>query len=221
VRIDAATAEVMRALADGGARAIVLKGPAIVAWLYADGGRRPYLDSDLLIRPADEGIAEAVLRKLGFEPRWDQSTMPDWWQEHGSEWAREVDGVLVDLHRSLPGVGVDDASAWQILSRETEPVPVAGLEAPALSLPGRALHVSLHAAQHGRGWGKGLADLERALQVADASIWIRAAAAGCSTKAGSGRASARRRRLLPRAGPSAPRWRRGRMISRVRSLPEF
>jgi hypothetical protein len=34
----------------------------------------------------------------------------------------------------------------------------------------------LHAAQHGAGWGKGRADLERALVVADEGLWREAAA---------------------------------------------
>ena len=171
VRIDAATAEVLRGFGAVGAQAVVLKGPAVAAWLYADGGRRPYLDSDLLVRPDDQPRAEAVLRKLGFEPRVDHAAMPAWWEEHGSEWSRTDDGVLLDLHRSLPGVRTDDETAWDVLSHGTQPILIAGMEAPALSLAGRALHVSLHAAQHGSGWGKGIGDLERALELADASVW--------------------------------------------------
>jgi hypothetical protein len=175
LRIDAATVEVLRAFAAGNVEARLLKGASLVQWLYPDGRRLPYLDSDLLVRPGDEATAEAALEQLGFVRRWDESGMPEWWREHGSDWRRESDGVLVDLHRSLPGVAADARTMWAVLAHPTMTVAIAGYEAPALALPGRALHVALHAAQHGSGWGKGQKDLERALSVADEALWIEAA----------------------------------------------
>ena len=58
----------------------------------------------------------------------------------------------MDLHRSLPGVAVGEESAWRLLSADPAVVPVAGRSVPALALPGRALHVALHAAHHGVRW---------------------------------------------------------------------
>jgi hypothetical protein len=175
LRIDAATAEVLQAFMAAGVECRLLKGASFVQWLYADGDRLPYLDSDLLVRPGDERAAEAELEKLGFVRRWDESGMPDWWREHGSEWGRDSDGVLVDLHRSLPGAGADAQTTWAVLAQPAPTVTIAGHEAPALALPGRALHVALHAAQHGSGWGKGLKDLERSLAVVDEALWRHAA----------------------------------------------
>ena len=102
--------------------------------------------------------------------------MPDWWREHASVWFRAEDGVTVDLHRRLAGVVADAGSAWNILAADTDEVIVGGRAVPALSLPGRAFHIALHVAQHGAKWGKGWDDLQRALKVADASVWREAAA---------------------------------------------
>jgi hypothetical protein len=174
LRIDAATAEVLGALAGAGVEALLLKGATISRWLY--DGARGYTDCDLWVRPGDVDGAERTLRSLGFEERVDRRGLPDWWQEHGSEWTRSVDGVWVDLHRTLPGVGVDPELAWRTLSATSETVPVAGYPAHALGRSARALHLALHAAQHGEAWGRVLADLEHALAVADEPVWNEAAA---------------------------------------------
>jgi hypothetical protein len=150
---------------------VLLKGPTLTSWLYRDGERRSYLDSDLLIRPGHEIEAENALRSLGFVPAWDESTLPNWWREHGSDWMRNADGVRVDLHRNLPGAKAEPQLAWDALTHEIARVPVAGYDAPALGLPARALHVVLHAVQHGGDWGKGRGDLDRALALVDDVTW--------------------------------------------------
>ena len=174
LRIDAATAEVLSALRAAGIEALLLKGASIARWLY--DGTRGYTDSDLWVRPGAGRAADQVMQELGFEKLVDEGGLPDWWQEHGSHWSRSADAVCVDLHRTLPGVGVDTESAWRTLSVDDTVVEVAGYPAPALSLAGRALNIALHAAHHGSGWGKVLADLERALQLVDDSVWAQAAA---------------------------------------------
>jgi hypothetical protein len=176
LRIDAATAEVLQAFAEAGVQSMVLKGPSLTTWLYAPGERRSYRDSDLLVAPGHEQAAETALEGLGFERRWDQSTLPDWWHEHGSDWSRAQDGVRVDLHRSLPGLGADADAVWSALAATKETIRVGGHDAPTLSLAGRALHVALHAVQHGADWGKGRGDLDRALEMADEATWRQAAA---------------------------------------------
>lgn len=173
LRIDAATAEVLGALEGADVEALLLKGATIARWLY--DGARGYTDCDLWVRPGDVDCAERILRRLGFEEWVDRRGLPDWWQEHGSEWTRSLDGVCVDLHRTMPGLGVDPEVAWHTLSATSETVPVAGYPARALGRPGRALHLALHAAQHGEAWGRVLADLEQALEVADEPVWNDAA----------------------------------------------
>jgi hypothetical protein len=175
LRIDSATAEIARSLAGAGVDSLVLKGPAIASWLYSEAEPRYYLDSDLLVRPAHLAQAESVFKRLGFAKRFDDSRMPDWWREHASEWRRGADGVLVDVHRTLPGVGIGDEQAWGLLSAQTCSITVAGESVPTLALPARTLHIALHAGHHGVAWAKPLADLERAIHSVEEVIWRDAA----------------------------------------------
>lgn len=171
LRLDAATAEVMARFEQAGVAALLLKGPAVRRWLYPDEASRTYMDCDLLVAPTDLAGAEDVLAALGYERYFDDRNMPSWWREHAGEWVREGDGVTVDLHRTLPGVGVDSELAWPLLAANPGRVLVDNREVPALSLAGRGLHVVLHAAQHGAGWSKPLDDLRRALRSTDATFW--------------------------------------------------
>lgn len=175
LRVDAATAEVGRAFDAAGVSHLLLKGPSFAQWLYDAGDPRGYIDSDLLVPPGHQEQARGVLTGLGFEPRYDRTGLPDWWLEHAHEWWRATDGVWVDLHDALPGAGVDSQAAWAVLTEATDEIIVAGYTARALQVPGRALHVALHAAHHGELWGKTNDDLQRALDRADDSVWRAAA----------------------------------------------
>jgi hypothetical protein len=175
LRLDAAAAEVVRAFAAADLECLLLKGRSLDAWLFPEGDRLAYLDVDLLVAPASEPIASEVLRRIGFERRFDEDAMPEWWREHGSEWCRPEDGVLVDLHRRLSGIGLEPQSAWRVLLNGADTILVGGCETLTLGLPARALHVALHAAHHGAEGPKSLDDLDRALDVADEDLWMRAA----------------------------------------------
>ena len=71
-------------------------------------GRCPSSDPlRLLIAPDDLARAEEVLVLLGYRRYWDHRRMPSWWREHAGEWLRDHDRVVLDVHRTLPGVGVD------------------------------------------------------------------------------------------------------------------
>jgi Uncharacterised nucleotidyltransferase len=166
---------VLRKFELAGVRAVLLKGPSIARWLYAEGESRGYLDCDLLIAPASGEAAARALQSLGYRRSFDDRSMPAWWREHAGVWVRDADGMTVDLHSALPGVGADAESAWSVLSTDTDTVMVAGYRAPILALPARALHVALHAAQHGVGWARPIAELERALAAGDDQLWITAA----------------------------------------------
>ena len=174
LRIDAATGEVLRAFDAAGIRGVLLKGPALTEW-YAEDPARSYLDCDIWIAPVDVDAAGEALARLGFERLVDDRTLPAWWQEHDSNWRRDLDGVVVDLHRRLQGVGVDDETAWRTLSATCETIMLAGHPTPVLSVPARALYVTLHAAHHGMAWGKALSHVERALRAVDESAWLEAA----------------------------------------------
>jgi len=130
LRLDAATAEVLRSFDRAGLRALVLKGPSTASWLYGEAEPRAYLDCDLLIAPSDLAAAEEVLESLGYTRHFDARRMPSWWREHATAWVREGDEVTVDLHRTLPGVGVEAEATWLALSADTNIVMVAGYPAP-------------------------------------------------------------------------------------------
>lgn len=170
LRIDAATAEVMEALERDGAPSILLKGPALADW-EADRFARAYADCDLWVAPATIGAAERTLAELGFTPPDDERGLPAWWREHASNWTRELDGVAVDLHRVLQGVGTAPEHAWEVLSARTDAVVVAGYRARRLATAGRALYVALHAAHHGERADRSLLRLETALAAAGEGVW--------------------------------------------------
>jgi hypothetical protein len=176
LRVDAATAEILRDFDAAGVKSVLLKGASLIGWLYPKAEAWSYLDCDLLVRPADLHDAERTLTELGFTKHLDEREMPAWWREHASDWLRRVDGVIIDLHCALPGVEVDAEAAWLLLAETTDTVIVARYPAPILALPARALHVVLHAAQHGADSGKSLRHLERALALTEESTWLQATA---------------------------------------------
>ena len=176
LRVDAVTAEVLQAFDAAAVSSVLLKGPAIARWLYLDGDPRPYRDCDLLVPPSQIDAAQTALGRAGLNRAFDLEGLPDWWREHAGEWWSPEHRVYVDLHRTLPGVGVDDEAAWRILSADTETIVVGGQPAKALGLPARALHIALHAAQHGEGFHKPMADLGHALAGLDVTTWRGAAA---------------------------------------------
>jgi putative nucleotidyltransferase-like protein len=174
LRVDHATAEVLVAFRAAGVQALLLKGPSISRWLYRDGEVRPYRDSDLLVRPSDMTAAGRALAGIGYVPELDERAMPAWWRPHASAWLNAERRAFVDVHRTLQGVGVDDELAWALLSRGTETLIVAGVDAAVLSLPARTLYVALTAANDGPS-GQAGADLEHALAQLPETTWRAAA----------------------------------------------
>jgi Uncharacterised nucleotidyltransferase len=174
LRADITTAEVTSAFEESGIRSILLKGPVLNRWLYADG-MRPYRDSDLLVAPADITRAEEILARRGFEHApLDDLTFDRPWHAHA--WIRARDGANVDLHRTLIGVGAGAEKVWSVLWAQTQQALVEGTTAQVLAPPALALHVALHAAQDGRRLGSPLEDLRRALDQVNDATWRAAAA---------------------------------------------
>ena len=87
-----------------------------------------------------------------------------------------------------------------MLSAETETMVIGGSSVLVLSLPARALHVVLHAVQHGVEWDGPMADLGRALEAGDDRLWRRAAQ--LAVELGATDAFAAGLHLLPSAGPA-------------------
>jgi putative nucleotidyltransferase-like protein len=160
--IDGTAARLAEAFAAAGVRCILLKG-ATLSNLY--DGARHYSDVDLLVAPAALDAAEAALADLRFARSHDDP--------HSRIWRR--DALDVDLHTTLVGAGVEPARVWEVLSGQTETIAVGGAPVEALNGPGRALHVVLHAAQHGTEEPKPLEDLRRAVERFADDVWLDAA----------------------------------------------
>jgi len=160
--LDATAARVVRAMKEADVRPILLKGPTL-SELY--DGVRQYSDIDLFVAPESMRAAETALAELGFVMRDDDP--------HSRIWLRE--GVDVDLHSALVGVQASAARLWEVLSAETEVHIVGDERVEVLNRPARALHVVLHAAQHGLQEPKPREDLTRALERIPEDTWADAA----------------------------------------------
>ena len=164
-------AEAVGALRHDGLRAIVLKGPAIARWLYGSAPQRSYGDSDLLVSPDDFAAAEKTIAGLGYRPR--SESLPG--DRPCARYFMRDDGAALDLHQTLPGVGVSPGTAWSLLSAETEVMTMRGVEVEFLNEPARALHLALHAADHGSTSEQPLKDLILALGTLPEVLWGEAA----------------------------------------------
>jgi len=168
--VDAVTANVVAALRGAGIASILLRGPVIGRWLYAQGDIRGYRDVDLLVEPERRPEAEAVLAGLGLVHR-QAGFAPGEWVEHASEWICRSPSVVVDLHHGIEGVRADTGALWAALTSDAHTIDVAGVPADAPGEPALALIVALHAAHHGVHGSKHREELRRALDRADLETW--------------------------------------------------
>lgn len=166
--LEVALSEVIQELS-GRVPCILLKGPSIAHWLYDSPLERLYGDGDLLVSPDRVESAKAILRGLGFTT--DSFTeVPGDRVAPSSEWSRG-DGVFVDLHFTLAGIQAPPETVWSVFARNSEKMKIRGVEATILAIPARALHVTLHAAQHGLSASQPVVDLQRAIQRVDEKSW--------------------------------------------------
>lgn len=164
--IDQLAAEVTGAFADEGIETLVLKGPALAAWLYP-GEVRPYGDADVMVSPENWERAVALLNGLGFSDHLGPMDHPRMESFASTALLRGEDNL--DLHCTLHGLDAPAERIWDALSGSAVPQIIGGSE---LKVPGRAallLHVGLHAAHHVEG--KPLEDLRRAIEKADGTQW--------------------------------------------------
>lgn len=172
-RIDATTAEVVVALRRRGIRAVLLKGPVVQRWLYAeDPWTRTYCDTDLLVAPGDLCRSEAVLEDLGFE----RPLHPQWLQPHAVSWSRPSDQAFVDLHRTLHGLEtISEHLVWSEVIAGGESCVVAGQTVDIPGLAMRTLNVVMHVSFADAKDAKVYIDLSRALDRIDRATWQSAA----------------------------------------------
>jgi hypothetical protein len=201
-RVDAAAAEVFSALEQAGVDALLLKGRGLRTLLYEPGELWGYGDVDVLVAPSGVDAAERILAELGYSSEGLGRGIDDvGGVMHGQPWSRAVrdvlDQTMVDLHWRLPGSRASAAVAWQALTARRTWVEVGGRSVAALDRCGQALHLAIHAAQHGPtlGLGKVLDELSLALERWPADVWR--CAAGLARQLDAEQAFAAGLRLLP------------------------
>jgi hypothetical protein len=180
-QLDLAAAEVFRAFATAQVDAVLLKGPALARLLYTDAEVRLYSDIDLLVAPPDLERARVVLADLGYGNEGGDALgirdvggvmHAESWVITGPELA---DYQLIDLHSWLPGAKASAEDAWDCLVKRRTEVELCGELVPVLNRDGLAMHLALHAAQHGPSSPRGLDELELGLERWSLEVWERAA----------------------------------------------
>jgi Uncharacterised nucleotidyltransferase len=170
---EAATAEIVEALRRASIRTIVLKGPSLRRWLYEPEVPRVSEDIDLLVRSSDFPATESVLPRLGYAYLGVDAVGPG--RPHCRIWQGRDNELIIELHEGIAGIGAPPEDAWSVLAAQTEEMLLAETPVEVLAPPARALHVALHAAQHGAEYDRTLTDLRRALEILPGEIWEQAA----------------------------------------------
>ena len=171
LRVDTWTAEVVSAFEAREVQPILLKGPAIVAWLYPrDRHLRTYCDVDLLVSPDDRPRAVELLTAAGMTPSPHPRLPED--GHHALSFFRPSDGAIVDLHHSLHGMrDVPTTELWDEACRDTQTLEVAGVPVRVLGSTMRLLLVALHPRAVDGPASQPWIDLTRALEVTTAQEW--------------------------------------------------
>ncbi|MGB3541474.1 nucleotidyltransferase domain-containing protein [Rubrivirga sp.] len=136
------------ALEHAGVSYLVLKGPSL-SQAYGGLSRRPFVDNDLLIEPADFGRVEDVLLSMGFRER-KRSDFQQWGylHVHGEyTFGRTVGdlGSTVDVHTRLAPFGYGYAPDVAALLSRARPVPVSRTQVPSLSWDDTVVALSVNA----------------------------------------------------------------------------
>lgn len=199
--LETAAVELIERLEDAGLPVLLLKGPVLSARLYHAGEHRACTDIDVLLAPGSRDAAGRVLVGLGYENLSEHRGIDETLGVLSAEtWFRPY-GVPVDLHWRLPGCDAPPQDAWERLYEGRQAIDLGGRPVFALSLPGIALHVAMHAAQHGTNDLKAMADLARAVERWTLDAWRSAALLAAAIQATEALAAGLR--LLPRGAAMA------------------
>jgi hypothetical protein len=165
--------ELAGALRDRRLRGIVLKGPVLRRWLYGGASDRMSMDIDLLVSWDDLEPVEGVLSATGWRYLGIDAVGEN--RSNCRIWERPDNGLILELHRTLAGIGTSPARTWAVLSAHTEELPIGAATMEVLDVPARAMHVALHATQHGKELERTQEDLRRAAGLVPLSAWQEAA----------------------------------------------
>jgi hypothetical protein len=176
--VDGEAQRVLDALHRVGVAALLLKGPVLAQTLYRRGEIRTYYDIDVLVDPAALPAAGRALAESGYTNISAQRGIDDVAGIlHAEAWAAYVEDIghlMVDLHWQLEGCQVPPEVGWGLLNARRVYLELGGRRVSALDQPGLALHVALHAAQHGPHDLKAMGDLGRALERWPRRTWAQA-----------------------------------------------
>jgi hypothetical protein len=178
-RLDAVAEEVLAAFERAEIQVRFLKGIVLSRLLYRPGEVRGYYDIDVIVDPAQLAAAGRVLEALGHQ----NVSVLDGVVDvagilHAQVWVKshaDFGNVTVDLHWTMAGCAVSPETAWSVLSADPQYVSVGISRLPTLPPAGLALHLSLHAAQHGPDDSKAIGDLRRGLGRWPVEVWRQAA----------------------------------------------
>ena len=173
--VDLTTAAVWQPFSEHGIEAILLKGPSISRWLYADEHLRDYADTDLLIHPNQFSAAVRLLRSAGAEPT--AAKVPDVDPRAAIEVSlrHPTTGVAIDLHRTIAGLESDAEAVWTRWSSGATTMLVGGRDVLVPDEACRLLHICLHAAIDQGASARTARDLHVALQTRTFGEWEAAA----------------------------------------------
>jgi hypothetical protein len=121
---------------------VVLKGAYLIETVHAgDPGRRPMMDVDVLVPPADFARALAALRAAGFAPRGGDAAL-----EYPVVALRRS-GVDLELHDRVARAGRLHVTPRDLFARAV-PLRVADRDALALAPEDALVHLCVHLAEH-------------------------------------------------------------------------
>jgi Uncharacterised nucleotidyltransferase len=130
----------------------------------------------VLVAPRQLDAAEQTLTALGYSDADSLTGVDDvGGVVHAHMWVRTAEESTVDLHRWLSGAEASPAAAWDALFARRTWIEVGGRRAAVLDRAGQALHLTLHAAQHGPQHRRPLDELALALERWPAYVWDSAA----------------------------------------------
>jgi hypothetical protein len=208
-KLDDAAAEVIAAFRAAGVEPLLLKGRALQVLLYSAGEHRGYFDVDLLVAPHRLAAAERALQELGYDNVSAAHGIDDvGGVVHAETWMRissaSDDPPMIDLHRWLPGARATPAKAWTALVAHRTSIDIGGRQAAVLDRPGQAMHLAMHAAQHGPALQKHVDELALGLERWPHDVW--GSAAMLAAEIDATEAFAAGLRLLPEGAALAARF---------------
>ena len=158
LRLDRETVRLAKVFAEAELDYVLLKGPALKAWLYPDAARA-YGDIDLLIPPQALERAAALLATLGYVAHMPKANSVEL-TAHSRNFVHR-DGVVLDLHTRLSGANATEDAVWEALSQGADIILLEDHAVKICGLHARIVIVVLHAAQHGQHESKPMEDLHR------------------------------------------------------------